>query len=103
MKIKFCGANKNVTGSKHLLTINGKNILLECGMFQGHRAKEYQYNLILPFDAKKIDLVLLSHAHIDHCGNVPNLVKNGFTGPIHCTFATRDLAFHMLRDSAFVQ
>jgi metallo-beta-lactamase family protein len=103
MKIQFHGAVRTVTGSQHLLTINGKNILLDCGLYQGSRKKTYEVNQHLPFDAAAIDVLILSHAHIDHSGNVPNLVKSGFSGDIICTYATRDLCAIMLRDSAKIQ
>jgi metallo-beta-lactamase family protein len=103
MKINFYGAVRTVTGAQFLLTINDTNILLECGLFQGSRAESYEKNKNLPFDASKIDFCILSHAHIDHSGNIPNLVKNGFKGDIICTYATRDLCALMLRDSANIQ
>ncbi len=103
MRIRFLGANKEVTGSRHLIKVNGKNILLDCGMYQGKRSEEYAKNLAIPFDPTEIDAVILSHAHIDHSGNLPILVKKGYKGPIYCTFATRDLCNYMLRDSAYIQ
>ena len=103
MKIEFSGAARNVTGSKHLLHINGKKVLLDCGLFQGRRKLAEKWNKIFPFEASEIDALVLSHAHIDHSGAIPLLVKNGFTGPIYCTHATRDLCAVMLRDSAFIQ
>ncbi|GAB4444284.1 MAG: MBL fold metallo-hydrolase [Anaerolineae bacterium] len=103
MKIEFWGAAQTVTGSMHLLNVNGYNILLDCGMYQGRRKEAYEQNRKLPFDATKIDALILSHAHIDHSGNIPTLVKNGFRGPIWATPATRDLCAIMLRDSAFIQ
>lgn len=103
MKIEFSGAARNVTGSKHLLHINGKKILLDCGLFQGHWKQAEEANKEFPFDAKEIDALVLSHAHIDHSGAIPLLVKNGFEGPIFCTHATRDLCSIMLRDSAYIQ
>ncbi len=103
MKIEFSGAARGVTGSKHLLTVNNKKILLECGLFQGHRKEAAEANLKFPFEANEIDAVVISHAHIDHSGALPLLVKNGFTGPIYCTHATRDLCAIMLRDSAYIQ
>ena len=103
MKIEFSGAARNVTGSKHLLHINGQKILLDCGLFQGRRKLAAKWNAIFPFEATEIDALVLSHAHIDHCGAIPILVKKGFTGPIYCTHATRDLCAVMLRDSAYIQ
>ncbi len=103
MKIEFCGAAQHVTGSKHLMHINGRKILLDCGMFQGHRKETEAANKYFPFEASEIDALVLSHAHIDHCGLIPLLVKNGFEGPIYCTHATRDLCSVMLRDSAHIQ
>jgi metallo-beta-lactamase family protein len=102
VEITFWGAARAVTGSQHLLHVNGKRILLDCGLFQGHRAEAFERNRNLPFDPKGIDAVILSHAHIDHCGNLPSLVKNGFRGEIHCTMATSDLVSIMLRDSAHI-
>ncbi len=103
MKIEFSGAARGVTGSKHLLHINGKKILLDCGLFQGRRKESIEANMKFPFEATEIDAVVLSHAHIDHSGALPILVKNGFTGPIYSTHATRDLCSIMLRDSAYIQ
>ncbi|MCR4407200.1 MAG: MBL fold metallo-hydrolase [Anaerolineae bacterium] len=103
MKIAFLGAIRTVTGSMHLLTINGRRILLECGLFQGRRQESFERNRNLPFDASSLEAMVLSHAHIDHSGNIPNLVKAGFQGNIYATFATRDLASAMLRDSAHIQ
>ncbi len=103
MKIHFLGAARTTTGSMYLLEVNGKRLLLECGLYQGHREESIQRNCCFPFDPKQIDAVVLSHAHIDHAGNLPNLVKQGYTGNIHCTFATRDLCSIMLTDSAHIQ
>ncbi|MFA6306042.1 MAG: MBL fold metallo-hydrolase [Candidatus Gracilibacteria bacterium] len=103
MKILFAGAAGEVTGSKHLITFNNKKILLDCGMFQGKRKESYEKNINLGFDPKELDAVILSHAHIDHSGDLPILVKNGYSGPIYCTHATRDLCNYMLVDSAFIQ
>lgn len=103
MKIKFCGAAREVTGSRHLIEINGKNILLDCGMAQGNRKESEAKNRNFLFDPKKVDLVVLSHAHIDHSGMLPYLVNQGFKGSIYSSFATRDLARYMLADSAFIQ
>ena len=103
MKIQFIGGARTVTGSQHLLTINGKNILLECGLFQGRRKDTYEKNKNFKFNPSEIDALILSHAHIDHSGNIPNLVKNGFDGPIYATAATIDLCEIMLKDSAYLQ
>ena len=103
MKIHFLGAARTTTGSMYLLEVNGKKLLLECGLFQGHREETTRRNTNFPFDPKQIDAVVLSHAHIDHAGNLPNLAKLGYDGPIHCTDATRDLCGIMLIDSAHIQ
>ncbi len=103
MKIHFLGATRTTTGSMYLFEINGKRLLLECGLYQGHRAESIHRNWNFPFDPRQIDAVVLSHAHIDHSGNLPNLVKMGYDGPIHCTDATRDLCGIMLIDSAHIQ
>ncbi|HLX96641.1 MAG TPA: MBL fold metallo-hydrolase, partial [Verrucomicrobiae bacterium] len=103
MKIHFLGATRTTTGSMYLLEVNGRRLLLECGLFQGHRDESIQRNCCFPFDPRQIDAVVLSHAHIDHAGNLPNLVKQGYTGTIHCTPATRDLCGIMLVDSAHIQ
>ena len=104
MKLTFCGAAGTTTGSQHLLEVNGKRILLDCGLYQGSRARAYDVNCCFPyFDPKTIDAVILSHAHIDHSGNLPNLTHKGFTGNIFSTSATRDLCQIMLADSARIQ
>ena len=103
MKIKFAGADQSVTGSQHLITINGKNILLDCGLAQGKRKEAFETNKNFPFDPSKIDAMILSHAHLDHSGNIPHLVKSGFKGHLYATTATVDLCQLMLRDSAFLQ
>ena len=103
MKIHFFGAARTTTGSMYLLEVNGRRLLLECGLFQGHREETTQRNCSFPFDPRQVDAVVLSHAHIDHAGNLPNLVKQGYGGPIHCTGATRDLCAIMLLDSAHIQ
>ena len=104
MKIHFCGAAGTTTGSQHLLEVNGKRILLDCGLHQGHRADELRINRDFPyFDPATIDCVVLSHAHIDHSGNIPNLVKKGFAGNVYCTKATATLCALMLRDAARIQ
>ena len=103
MKINFLGAAQNVTGSKHLIQTNGYNLLLDCGLYQGKRSESNQQNKTLPFDAKTINAVILSHAHLDHCGTLPILVKNGFNGKIYCTPATAEIAKYILLDSAAIQ
>jgi metallo-beta-lactamase family protein len=104
MKLKFCGAAGTTTGSQHLLEVNGQRILLDCGLYQGHRKDSYEVNCCFPyFDPSSIDQVVLSHAHIDHSGNLPNLCSKGFEGNIYATFATRDLCQVMLADSARIQ
>jgi len=103
MQIQFLGATRTTTGSMYLLTVNGQRILLECGLFQGRRGESIERNQTFPFDPRQVDVAILSHAHIDHCGNLPNLHKQGFRGNIYCTFATRDLAAILLSDSAHIQ
>lgn len=103
MQLHFWGAAGTVTGSMHVVEIDGRRIMLDCGLYQGRRKKAFHINRELPFDAASIDAVVLSHAHIDHSGNLPSLIRAGFTGPIYCTSATRDLASRMLLDSAKIQ
>jgi metallo-beta-lactamase family protein len=104
MKIKFLGAAREVTGSKHLITTNsGKKILLDCGMYQGKGLETDTLNRTLGFDPPEIDHVILTHAHIDHSGLIPYIFKNGFTGSVICTNATRDLCAIMLADSGGIQ
>lgn len=104
MKLKFCGAAGTTTGSQHLLEVNGKRILLDCGLYQGSRAHAFEVNSGFPyFDPAAIDCVILSHAHIDHSGNLPNLCRKGFNGNIYSTDGTRDLCQIMLADSAHIQ
>jgi metallo-beta-lactamase family protein len=103
MQLTFYGAAQEVTGSMHMVEVNGQRILLECGMFQGRREETYARNLHFPFEAASVDAVVLSHAHIDHAGNLPNLVKQGFRGNIWCTAATRNLSTYMLMDSGHIQ
>ena len=104
MKIQFLGATGEVTGSKHLITTDsGHTILLDCGMYQGKGMETDAANRDLGFDPKTLDCVVLSHAHIDHSGLIPYIVKLGFKGDIYCTPATRDLCSLMLTDTAFIQ
>jgi len=103
MELHFWGATKTVTGSMHEVRHGNRRILLDCGLFQGRRAEARDRNCCFPFQAATVDKVVLSHAHIDHSGNLPNLVKQGFDGPIHATAATQDLCRAMLMDSAYLQ
>lgn len=103
MRLTSHGAAQGVTGSKHLVEVNGHRLLLDCGMFQGIRKEADRKNRSLPFDASKLDAVVLSHAHIDHSGVLPVLAKNGYRGRIYSTCATRDLCSIMLLDSANIQ
>jgi metallo-beta-lactamase family protein len=103
MQIHFHGAAHTVTGSQHLLEINGHRLLLDCGLYQGRRDESYSRNLNFAYDPRTVDAVILSHAHIDHCGNLPNLVKNGYEGPIYATLATVDLGTLMMADSGRIQ
>ena len=102
MRIQFIGAVRTVTGSMHLVEANGKKFLLDCGLYQGKRSEARERNENFPFDLREIDFIILSHAHIDHSGNIPQIVKKGFDGKIFSTSATRDLASIMLLDSAHI-
>src|SRR6516225_9892874 len=103
INVTFWGAARTVTGSMHLVESGRQKILLDCGLFQGRRAEAWKRNKDFPFAPSDVDAVVLSHAHIDHCGNLPNLVRRGFRGPIYCTPATRDLVAVMLADCAKIQ
>jgi len=103
MRIHFFGAAQTVTGSKYLIEVNGRHLLLECGFFQGKRGETYEKNLKFPFNPTTVDAVILSHAHIDHSGNLPNLIKKGYEGKIYATPATGLLADIMLQDSGHIQ
>lgn len=104
MKIAFHGAARTVTGSKHLVTLrNGKKLLLDCGLFQGLGKDTASMNEDFGFDPASVDYLILSHAHIDHCGQVPHVVKHGYKGPIYATPATKELAGILLEDSAQIQ
>ena len=103
MQLTVQGAAREVTGSCHVVQVHGKTILLDCGLFQGRRSEVQRKNLTLPVPIEQIDAIVLSHAHIDHSGRLPLLVRNGYTKAIHCTRATRDLCEPMLADSAHIQ
>jgi metallo-beta-lactamase family protein len=103
MRIQFCGANRTVTGSCHLLEINGLRILLDVGMYQGPRDEARRINQWLPDGATKVDAIILSHGHLDHCGKLPVIVRAGYGGPIYCTPATADVARIVLLDAAKIQ
>ncbi len=102
-KIKFLGGARTVTGSSHLVTIGSTEVLLDAGLFQGHRDAFYAINTSLHYNPRTIDALVLSHAHVDHCGNIPNLIKNGLRCKIYTTSATKDLANLMLIDSGKIQ
>ncbi len=103
MEIEFQGAARTVTGSMHVIHVGNRRVLLDCGLFQGHRDEARKINSAFPFAVDSIDAVVISHAHIDHTGNLPGFVRQGYRGPVFCTQATKDLLGVMLRDSAFIQ
>ncbi len=103
LELQFLGAARHVTGTKHLLTVGTDRVLLDCGLVQGPRRVADEQNRKLPIAGRDVDIVVLSHAHIDHCGALPRLVKDGFAGPIWCTEATADMLRMMLLDSAHIQ
>ena len=103
MRIQFCGADRTVTGSCHLIEVAGKRILLDCGIYQGPRELARTLNEKLPADPHNVDAVILSPGRLDHCGKLPVLTNAGFTGPIYCTNATADVARLILLDSADIQ
>ncbi len=104
MKLAFHGAARTVTGSKHLISLkNGKNLLLDCGLFQGLGKQTDELNASFGFEPSSVNYLVLSHAHIDHCGLIPKLVKDGFTGVIYATPATKELGAILLEDSAEIQ
>lgn len=103
MKFISHGAAQEVTGTCHELQVNGERILLDCGLFQGHRVEAAQKNATFIFKPTDIDAVILSHAHMDHVGRIPLLYKKGYRGPIYCTYATLDLAEVMLKDGGYIQ
>src|SRR5687768_9094883 len=103
MRIQFCGADRTVTGSCHLLEINGRRILLDLGMYQGQREQARKFNQYLPLDTHDVDAIVLSHGHLDHCGKLPVATRAGFEGPIYCTPATAEVARIVLEDAAEIQ
>src|SRR5437764_11262019 len=103
MRIQFCGADRTVTGSCHLIEVNGLRLFLDFGMYQGPRDEARQINQHLPDRATKVDAVILSHGHFDHCGKLPMLTKAGYTGPIYCTAATAAVARVVLEDAGEIQ
>ena len=103
MEIEFVGAAREVTGSCHVLRVAGKTVVLDCGLFQGRRSQSHEKNLRVPVPIDEIDAIVLSHAHIDHAGRLPFLIREGYQGTIWCTPATRDLCAVMLADSAHIQ
>ena len=103
MDLTFFGAAQTTTGSMHLVECAGRKVLMDCGLIQGKRKESFELNRTMPLPVKDLDAVILSHAHIDHSGRLPALVRQGYRGPIYATPATRDLADVMLRDSAFLQ
>src|SRR5262245_23986773 len=103
MLLRFLGADRTVTGSSHLLEVNGLRILLDCGIYQGARDEARRRNSSIPDAPETIDAVILSHGHLDHCGKLPVLVNGGFRSPIYCTRATADVARIILEDSAQIQ
>jgi len=103
MKIHFLGGVETVTGSQHLVEADGMMVLRDCGLYQGRRKEAREINSRFPFNVGSLDAVVLSHAHIDHCGNTPSLAREGYRGPIHATTATAALCEIMLRDAARIQ
>ena len=104
MNISFHGAAQQVTGSKHIVQLdNGKRLLLDCGMFQGHPQQADHLNRDWGFEPSEIDYMILSHAHVDHCGLIPKLIKDGYKGKVFCTPATLDMTKILLYDSARIQ
>jgi metallo-beta-lactamase family protein len=103
MQLEFWGAAREVTGSMHLLRVGSKSLLIDCGLAQGRRKQTFERNRNLPFEPSSIDAVILTHAHLDHAGNLPSLVRAGFRGKIYTTSATEDLCNYMLVDSAHIQ
>src|SRR5215469_3322728 len=103
MRIQFCGADRTVTGSSHLVEVNGLRVFLDMGMYQGSREEARRISHYLPADVKSADAIILSHAHLDHCGKLPVAVRSGFSGPVYCTLATAEVARIVLNDAAKIQ
>ena len=103
LNLRFVGAARTTTGSLHSVEFDGRRVLVDCGLLQGHRKESFEANRAMPFPADSVDAVVLTHAHIDHSGRLPAFVKAGYRGPVYATPATRDLCEVMLRDSAFLQ
>ena len=103
VKIKFLGGVRTVTGSSHLITTDNAKVLFDMGLFQGRRDEFYEVNTTFSYNPRELDAVILSHAHIDHCGNLPSLIKKGMRCKIYSTHATRDLCKLMLEDSGKIQ
>jgi metallo-beta-lactamase family protein len=103
MRLQFCGADRTVTGSCHLIEVNGLRLLLDCGMYQGKRDEARRLNQYVPADAHSVDALVLSHGHLDHCGKLPVFTRAGFAGPIYCTPATAEVARIVLNDAAEIQ
>src|SRR3954452_5883432 len=103
MRIQFCGADRTVTGSSHLIEVNGLRVFLDMGMYQGARDEARRINQYLPADVKSADAIVLSHGHFDHCGKLPVAVRAGFQGPIYCTPATAEVARIVLENAARIQ
>src|SRR4051812_28665124 len=103
MRIHFCGADRTVTGSCHMIEVNGVRVLLDFGMFQGPREQAREFNQWIPDGAVTVDAVILSHGHLDHCGKLPRLVKGGYKGPIYCTPASAEVTRIVLEDAGEIQ
>ncbi len=103
MRIQFCGADRTVTGSCHLIELNGLRILLDLGMYQGPRDLAQRMNRLLPQDYLGLNAIILSHGHLDHCGRLPLIARSGYTGPIYCTPATAEVARIVMLDAAEIQ
>ncbi|MCK9574245.1 MAG: MBL fold metallo-hydrolase, partial [Candidatus Omnitrophica bacterium] len=103
VSIQFCGGARTVTGSVHLIVTKHSKVILDCGLFQGRRDEYFAINSQFPFNPQNLDACVLSHAHIDHSGNIPTLIKKGFRASVYCTPVTRDLCRYMLPDSGHIQ